>query len=63
VTSLAQLQGVEMEKMKILSETNVLPMDYWMSSPKTIVTFVAVIIGFIVVFWIEKNSNSEVLED
>jgi putative membrane protein len=63
VTSLDQLQSFDMEKMKILSETNVLPMDYWMSSPKTIITIVSVIIGFFVVLWIEKNSKPEVLED
>lgn len=63
VNSLAQLQTFDMEKMKVLSETNVLPMDYWMSSPKTIVTILSVLVGFVVVLWIEKNSQPEVLED
>ncbi|MBK8625255.1 MAG: DUF368 domain-containing protein [Saprospiraceae bacterium] len=63
VNTLEQLKGFDMEHMKILSESNVLPMDYWMSSPKTFLTIVSVVIGFLLVFLIEKNSKSENLVD
>lgn len=62
VTSLDQLNGFDMSNMKILSESNVLPSDYWMSSPKTLISVIAVILGFTIVLLIEKNSKKESLE-
>jgi putative membrane protein len=48
---------LDIEHIKILKEVNVLPSDYWMSTPKLLVTLVAVILGFLTVYLIELNSK------
>ena len=59
ITSLEILNTFDSEKIKILKEVNVLPADYWMSSPKVLVTLLAIIIGFSVVFLMEmKNKDA-----
>jgi hypothetical protein len=46
------------DSFKILSEVNVLPVAYEMRDPLTIVTIVAVIVGFISVFLLERANKS-----
>jgi len=59
ITSLEILKTFDPEKIKILKEVNVLPADYWMSSPKVWVTLVSIIIGFSVVLLMEwKNKDA-----
>lgn len=53
-----QIQNMDKSMMKILSETNVLPANYW-GDPKVIITILACIIGFSIVFLMEKNNRSE----
>ena len=59
ITSLDLLNTFDPEKIKILKEMNVMPADYWMSSPKVLVTLVAIIVGFSVVLLMEwKNKDA-----
>ena len=46
------------DSFKILSEVNVLPVAYEMGNPLTFVTVVALIVGFISVFFIERANKS-----
>ena len=59
VNSLAQLKSFDPEMIKILKESNVLPSDYWMASPKLAMTLVAMVIGFAIVLYMEyKNKDA-----
>ncbi len=59
VNSLTGLQSFDPEIIKILKETNVLPSDYWMSSPKLAMTLAAMVIGFAIVLYMEyKNKDA-----
>jgi putative membrane protein len=52
------LAGMDKETYKILSEQMVLPYDYLMGSPKTLLTIISLITGFVIILLIEKfNKN------
>ncbi len=55
---IALLTSMDKETYKIMSEKMVLPIDYLMGSPKTILTIVSMIIGFIVILLIDKFNQS-----
>lgn len=44
--------------IKVISESHVLPMDYWMSSPKTGWTLAAFLLGLGIVWVLERNHRS-----
>ncbi|MEZ4911130.1 MAG: DUF368 domain-containing protein [Saprospiraceae bacterium] len=46
------------ENIKILSEAHVLPSGYWMQDPKIALTIISCIIGYVTVYYIEKNSKN-----
>ncbi len=54
ISNLVDLKGLEKESYKILSDVNVLPSEYWMSSPKVIPTILSILFGFVIVFVLEK---------
>lgn len=59
INSIEMLKSFDPESIKILKEINVLPSDYWMSTPKLLVTLIAIIIGFSIVLYMEfKNKNA-----
>jgi len=53
-------EALEIEQIKILKEVNALPSDYWMSSPKTVITLLAVVVGYGIVVLLEKSQQKEV---
>ncbi|MBK8053865.1 MAG: DUF368 domain-containing protein [Saprospiraceae bacterium] len=57
VNSLTGLQSFDPEIIKILKETNVLPSDYWMSSPKLAMTLAAMVIGFAIVLYMAYKTK------
>ncbi|MBK8519222.1 MAG: DUF368 domain-containing protein [Saprospiraceae bacterium] len=57
IISLEMFASFDPEKIKILKESNVLPANYWLSSPKISYTLVAVIAGFIIVTWMEMRNK------
>lgn len=57
VTNLEQFSALDIEHIKILKEVNVLPSDYWVSSPKVIITLLCILIGFMTVWVMEKQTN------
>lgn len=57
ISSLAEYQTLDLEKIKILKESNVLPLDYWMSSPKILLTVLSAIIGLGMVLWMQSRQN------
>lgn len=54
IHDLNALQDYPSDAYKVLVENNVLPADYWMSSPKVLLTAVALIVGFLTVFILER---------
>lgn len=57
ISGLNDLSGLEKESFKILSDVNVLPSEYWMSTPKVFATIISFVIGFIIVFILEKVTS------
>jgi putative membrane protein len=54
ITDVTQLKALDPESFKILTEQNVLPTNYTMADPKTILTLACIILGMILVFSIDK---------
>jgi putative membrane protein len=50
--------ALDQKTVRVITEVNVWPHDYIMSSPKTLATVVSLLIGFILVFWFERNSKT-----
>ena len=57
VLDVANFKNLDMDRIKILYEVNVLPGDYMMDTPKVIASIIALIAGFIIVFFFETKSN------
>lgn len=55
---------VSKDGIKTLKEMQVLPSDYWMGDPKTAITIICIIIGFIAVYSIERfNKPTDHISD
>jgi len=63
ITSFEMFKNFDTEKIKILKEINVFPSEYWMSSPKIVLTLISIILGFSIVFLMEfKNGTKDINE-
>ena len=62
VVSIDELNALEAyppDSFKVLVENNVVPADYWMSSPKVGMTVLALLIGFATVFILERLGSDK----
>jgi putative membrane protein len=59
ITDPAQLTSLDPESFKILAEQNVLPSAYTMADPKTLLTAVSLIIGFVLVSLLDKYDTKD----
>lgn len=61
ISTLESYSALDSDRIKILSESVVLPSDYWMSSPKILITILCVFLGFGLVLLIELNNKNKSL--
>lgn len=59
VSNISDLTSLAVDDFKVLVEQNVMPAEYWMNSPKVVATLVALILGFCVVFVLDKLGESK----
>jgi putative membrane protein len=63
ISGAGDLSLLDLKAFKILSEANVLPSDYFMSSPKTTITIISLVLGIAVVLlflWADNKSKRSV---
>ena len=56
ITEDTALDLIVWEKVKILGEQNVLPESYLMGDPKVMATIISLVLGFIIIYFLEKSN-------
>ncbi len=59
INNIEELNTFDLHKIKIISESHVLPMDYWMSTPKIGLCILGFILGVGIVYILEKSNTKE----
>lgn len=61
-TDLQSFKAIPSKDIRVLTEHNVWPHEYIMSNPQTVITFIAALIGFVLIFWLERNVKSDSID-
>jgi len=57
ITPAAILEGLDRENIKILTESNVLPSDYWAGTPMVVSCVLAMLLGVGLVYFLSRNEK------
>lgn len=54
-----QWKGIDLESIKVISESNVLPSEYWGEDPMTLISIVTFILGAAIVYVMSKSTSNQ----